>query len=50
MPRLETSSKYCVLRRSSASASSKVWAKLMPSIGFCVTPFSVAGGVMPITS
>src|SRR5262249_37872210 len=50
MPRQQPISKYCVVRRPLAFASSKVYAKLIPSIGFGGVPLSTFGGVMPITS
>jgi hypothetical protein len=50
MARLLMISKYWVSRRPSAFASSKVYAKLTPSIGPCGMPFTTLGGVMPSTS
>ena len=43
MPRLTNISKYCVVRRLLAFASSKVYAKLIPSIGVCCTPLRSVG-------
>jgi hypothetical protein len=42
--------KYWVVCRSLAVASSKVFAKLVPSIGFCCTPLTCVGCVTPMTS
>jgi hypothetical protein len=43
-------SKYCVCRLPGASFSAKEYAMLMPSIGFCGTPFTSRGSGIPATS
>jgi hypothetical protein len=43
MPRLQNISKYCVVWRSAAPASSNEYAMLTPSSGFCWTPCTKVG-------
>ncbi len=50
MARWPSISKYWVWCRLAAAASSKVWAKLTPSMGDWVTPRIVAGGSTPSRS
>ncbi len=50
MARCPNISKYWVWCLVGASASSKVWAKLTPSMGAWVTPRIAAGGSMPRAS
>jgi hypothetical protein len=44
---LPSISKYCVTRRPGAFLSANVYAMLMPSIGFCGTPFTSRGSGIP---
>ena len=50
MARWPNISKYWVRWSVAAAASSKVWRKLTPWIGDCVTPLIVVGGATPSAS
>lgn len=50
MPRLPNISKYWVVWRSSAPASSSVYRKLVPSIGSCSMPSTASGSGIPAAS
>jgi hypothetical protein len=50
MARLPNISKYCTVCPSSALASSKVWTKLVPSIGSWAIPSTAVGSGRPTAS
>ena len=50
MPRLQNISKYCVVWRSAAPASSNEYAIETPSSGRCCTPLTLSGSGRPAAS